>query len=501
MDYTVGMQIVDGETVHFQFNDAAKPDITLIPMDLHRGGEALYAVIVPNSHKSKQKWKVIDCGKGDDGQLKIEEAFMTKEELEAKFGIFGRDLPRGSRAKHDNWEQELAAIEVNSKLIRATNWSHIRIVQSKQNCAKSGMVSGRNRKRKGNGKAGQRALCGNKICSRRFEQFAVDSLEKLRSEGTELTPIAHFKFRRNEYHLEKLLPVHIPGEGLVAVSFWFNPATNRVQASGVCLDLTDIRNKANLVRSAVDHESWIKALGGDDSATINNLVIEECEKQCDHRGQSALPRSKNQRRREKNKRKTKAPRHNGPRNAAKTPSPPPSSTASVVSSDSSPSTPNSAFSGLSGFSEISGISGVSGCSSISGHSAPRDRAQFGRSGHSGHSGNSGRSVPRGQDPVWTPPAMAQHQAVGVQRAVHGDYGWFHQQGVAPMMAQTHYGGGAMNGGGGAMMQQPMYHGQGQGHGHYQQQQQPQQQQQHGHYGHNGWYQQPQGGYPLNGGRY
>ena len=155
------------------------------------------------------------------------------------------------------------------------------------------MVSGRNRKRKGNGKVCSRAVCGNKICSRRFQQLALDSLQKLQSEGTALTPIAHFKFRKNQYHLEKLLPVRIPDQGLVAVSFWWNAAAEKVQASGVCLDLTDIRNKAHLVRSVVD-ESWLNA-PADDKATINNLVIEECEKQCDHRGQSALPRPKNQR--------------------------------------------------------------------------------------------------------------------------------------------------------------------------------------------------------------
>ena len=137
MDYTVGMQIVDRETVHFKLRGDDKTDITLIHMDLHRGGEALYAVIVPNPHKSKQKWKVVDCGKSEDGRLRIEEAFMTKKELMAKFGIFARDLPRGSRVKHFDFEDELGRIEVDRKLIRATNWSHIRIVQSKQNCAKS----------------------------------------------------------------------------------------------------------------------------------------------------------------------------------------------------------------------------------------------------------------------------------------------------------------------------------------------------------------------------
>ena len=130
MDYTVGMQIVDGETVHFKMADEDQKNMTLIHMDLHRGGEALYAVIVPNPHKSKQKWKVVEY-------QDIGEAFMTKKELVAKYGIFERDLPEGSRAKHYNFVKQLAQIEVNKKLIRGTNWSHIRIVQSKQNCAKS----------------------------------------------------------------------------------------------------------------------------------------------------------------------------------------------------------------------------------------------------------------------------------------------------------------------------------------------------------------------------
>lgn len=175
-------------------------------------------------------------------------------------------------------------------------------------------MSGRNRKKKGNGKASARSVCGNKICSRRFQNLALESLQKLQSQGEGLTPIAHFKFRKNQYHLEKLLPVHIPDQGLVAISFWFNQSANKTQASGVCLDLTDIRNKANLVRSVADHDndSWLNTTT-DIKEEINNLGIEECEKHCDHRGQNTNPRSKNQRRRANQNKRTKA---KGPRHSA-----------------------------------------------------------------------------------------------------------------------------------------------------------------------------------------
>jgi len=461
MDYTVGMQIVDKETVHFKLAGDGTTDITLIHMDLHREQEALYAVVVPNCHKSKQKWKVIDYDR-------IEEAFMTKKEVMAKYGLFAFDLPRGSRVRHCNFEEQLDRIEVNKKLIKSTNWSHIRIVQSKQNCAKSGMVC--RRKRKGNGKATARSVCGSKVCSKRFEQLAMQSLARLQAEGRELTPIAHFKFRKNQYHLEKLLPVHIPEEGLVAISFWFNDSAGKTQASGVCLDLTDIRNKANLVRTVGD-QSWLSQPATFNKATINNLVIEECEKSCTHRPNPGATKSKNQRRK-RNKTKGKAPRHQQGHHrmspssqslSGKTPTPPPSissadsgrSTLSTVSAHSVRSAP--AVMRQSAFTTIPTVQ------SVQAQSVPNQRMQ------------PIQAVPRGPVQV----CMVQPGPNVVPQ------GYF--QNVIP---QAPFGQGNMNGG---RIIQPMYHGQVQGH--FQHQQPPQQLAPNpmGHYGHNGWYQQPHGG--------
>ena len=68
-----------------------------------------------------------------------------------------------------------------------------------------------------------------------------------------------------------------------------------------------------LVRSVADNDSSLNATTNEgEKAEINNLMIEECEKHCDHRGQSPNVRSKNQRRRaNQNKRaKGKASRRN-----------------------------------------------------------------------------------------------------------------------------------------------------------------------------------------------
>merc|ERR1712113_1326881 len=112
-----------------------------------------------------------------------------------------------------------------------------------------------------------------KISERRFKQLALKSLQKLQTENRELTPIAHFKFRRNKYHGEKLLPVFIPEhDKYVAISFWFNQSAERgrTQASAVCLDLTDMKNKANLIQT-VPNDSWLNQ--AKENMTINNLTI------------------------------------------------------------------------------------------------------------------------------------------------------------------------------------------------------------------------------------
>jgi len=266
MDYTVGMQIVDNQTLFIR-----PQNICLLNTELHRNGKALYAVIVQNTFKSKQRWKIIDY-------KKINEAFMTADELVAKYNIFRMDLPKGSKATHRNFEALKQRIEVTKQLIRGTNWSHIRIVQSKQNLGKLGLNNGHfnkrkhhkmNKRNKQNEDKNGNGIGVLKISERRFKALALKSLQTVK----ELTPIAHFKFRKNKYHLEKLLPVYIPEHNkYVAISFWYNPLSERgrTQASGVCLDLTDMKNKANLVED-VPNDSWLNK--ANDTMTINNLTI------------------------------------------------------------------------------------------------------------------------------------------------------------------------------------------------------------------------------------
>merc|ERR1712113_1328548 len=111
------------------------------------------------------------------------------------------------------------------------------------------------------------------ISERRFKQLALKSLAEYTNLNKQLIPIAHFKFRKNKYHLEKLLPVYIPEhDKYVAISFWYNQLSEkgRTQASGVCLDLTDMKNKANLVETIPENSFLNKAK---EENTINNLTI------------------------------------------------------------------------------------------------------------------------------------------------------------------------------------------------------------------------------------
>ena len=137
MDYSVGMQIIDGQTVYIRFRsgrfkefEESQQSVCLLHIELHRGGKPLYAVIVANNHRSKQRWKVVEY----DGD--ISRAFMTADALRDRYGIFKWDLPKGSKTEHNGFREKLERIDVTKKLIRSTNWAHIRIIQSKQNCVK-----------------------------------------------------------------------------------------------------------------------------------------------------------------------------------------------------------------------------------------------------------------------------------------------------------------------------------------------------------------------------
>eukprot|EP00488_Nonionellina_sp_1-RS-2012_P001539 TRINITY_DN2486_c0_g1_i1.p1 TRINITY_DN2486_c0_g1~~TRINITY_DN2486_c0_g1_i1.p1 ORF type:complete len:137 (+),score=42.05 TRINITY_DN2486_c0_g1_i1:22-432(+) len=119
----------------------------------------------------------------------ISQAFMTKDELMGKYGIFERDLPKGSKALHREFEQQRDRIQVNKDLIHRTRWCKVRVVQSKQNLDKSKCNNGRF-----------------EISEDRFKQLAIAALDA----NDRLTPMAHIKFRQNRYYVELLLPVWIP---------------------------------------------------------------------------------------------------------------------------------------------------------------------------------------------------------------------------------------------------------------------------------------------------
>eukprot|EP01084_Bolivina_argentea_P122183 216542_1 len=246
MDYTIGMQIVDKQTIYYKLKN--NKNICIINTELHMNGDILYAIIVENTYKSKQKWKIIDY-------KHISKAFMTRAQLINTYGIFSCDLPLGSKIKHKNFIEMRNKIKVTKQLIRNTHWSHIRIVQSKQNIdASNGNIVS--------------------ISERRFKQLALKSLKEYTNTNNNLISIAQFKFRKNKYHIEKLLPVYIPEYNkYIAISFWYNQNNNqpgKTQVSGVCLDLVDIKNKANLIQS-INKNHWLNITN--QNLTINNLII------------------------------------------------------------------------------------------------------------------------------------------------------------------------------------------------------------------------------------
>eukprot|EP01083_Nonionella_stella_P090595 253081_1 len=234
LDYTVAMQIVDNETLFIQFPDTDQA-ICVVPTGLHHkeSGELLYAVIVPNTLRKNQRWKII-------GYQHISEAFMTKEQLITNYGLFERDLPKGSKAKHNDFEAQLGNIVVTEKCIKKTNFHKVHIVQSNQN---------KNRMREHAENTDNGVF---QINAARFKDLVLQSFKK----QTALTPMAHIEYRKHQYHLAQLLPVYIREiDQYVAVSFSCDEK-NITHAADVCFDITDMKNKANLIQP-VPSGSWL----------------------------------------------------------------------------------------------------------------------------------------------------------------------------------------------------------------------------------------------------
>eukprot|EP01084_Bolivina_argentea_P038804 71740_1 len=232
LDYTMAMQIVDKQTVFFEFPDT-KQSIGVIPIELHHNqtGELLYAIIVPNDpNRKNQKWKIKEY---DDHN--VSDAVMTKTQLMDRHCIFRTDLPKGSKTKHKAFVPMLARVEVNEAVIKRTKFDELHIIQSRQN---------------------SQALCAGgdevRIVEKKLKRFVLRAWKRRR----QLIAMANVKCKKRMYYVEKLLEVQIPEHNLCfGVSFCFDEEKQRTCATSVCLDATDMTNKANLIEM-VPEESW-----------------------------------------------------------------------------------------------------------------------------------------------------------------------------------------------------------------------------------------------------
>jgi len=241
-DYTVAMQIIDGQTVRIHFDDGT--NVCLVKTGFHKNGKSLYAVIVPNTKPGTQRWKIIDY-------QRIEQAFMTADQLQSKKGIYSFDLPKGSKTIHNNWQKDQDQIDINEALIHKTLYvphkPNVRIIQSEK---------------KGN-KKGKTII---KMHPHTLYEHIIESLKK-----NKLTSTVYFNFDEKKYHLEKLLPVKLPEHGAyVGVCFRYNTETKSTRISGIALDLTDIKHKASLV-NAVHANSWLNQVSN--SKIINRFTL------------------------------------------------------------------------------------------------------------------------------------------------------------------------------------------------------------------------------------
>jgi len=236
IDYTVGMQIIDRQTVYIHLDGNKK--ICLLNTELHKDGKKLYAVIVPNSKSNtRQQWMI--------PYEHISEAFMTQDGLKAAYGLCPADLPKGAMAKDQSWkiqknqlEWYLAQREQMTQLIR---WyfhgrSKIPIIQSQ--------------------KKAQNYHNGNIAMTRdEFAHYVIDSFHYA-LDNDEIVNIAHVDIHQHKYQLESVLPVWLePCQAYVGLIFSFDKEAGII-INGVNLDLVDLKNKARLV-GPVAADSWL----------------------------------------------------------------------------------------------------------------------------------------------------------------------------------------------------------------------------------------------------
>jgi len=256
LDYTIAIQVVERQTVCFTFADARcrVPVLVVLSVELHRHDEPLFAVIVPNDRaRVKQKWRIIPYEPG-----RICDAFMTRDALCRRFGISANDILSGARAKHSGFAPVLADITraVSRRRIAATHWEHVRVIQCKKI-------------RKG---AELRRM---RISAERFRELVLRAWQKHRGD---MTGAVQFKLRRNaysQYEIHGALVVELP-EFAYSVVVSFGVAGD---ARAICLDLHDIKNKANLARVLRDDASLSVACANMQRKTkqgevVYDLVIE-----------------------------------------------------------------------------------------------------------------------------------------------------------------------------------------------------------------------------------
>lgn len=94
IDYTLAMQVIDKQHIFYDINNVNN-GICIINTELKKNGQILYAIIIKNKkYKSKQRWKIINY-------KHISQAFMTSKQIYNIYGINKKDLPIGSKIKHN----------------------------------------------------------------------------------------------------------------------------------------------------------------------------------------------------------------------------------------------------------------------------------------------------------------------------------------------------------------------------------------------------------------
>lgn len=232
LTWTAKLQLIDGEFTLYTFQHSNPGQIIVFNAEIHDAdtNEGLFVVAVP-----------IDCdeeNKRNSSQWAMDR-MMTAKEIGSELGIFAKDLPVGSRLKHNYFKEEMAANErslCQHQLVG--DWSRVQIERPQQY------------KNEVNPCLDDVDLNG----------AIAASIDEIENGSLSLMSVLRIDRKRERIHCVPLIPVKIPNESKwIAVSYKSSSSSPyRIAITSIYINCFDIISKASLVDpNAVFAYHWL----------------------------------------------------------------------------------------------------------------------------------------------------------------------------------------------------------------------------------------------------